>query len=485
MKRIPNNKILRIALPVLILVWTLFKYCYPYANFFTDSYTYVQAAADRELISYRPIGYSVFLNAVHSLSTSDTFLVTLQYGLIQTACGYLFFTLRRRFSLSVRTEWFLLAFLLLDPVILYVSNCVSSDALFIALSLVWMVELIELAHRPSWWRMVLQVILLSLIFFIRYNALYYPVVAAFAYLWAPKGLVFRLTGITGSILIVVAGTTFTKEVTRVQTGAPVFSAFSGWQMANNALHIVPYVPAETIGTSQDVTASPSPECRELAALVRQYFDSAGPLLRKNAPAVTTSYMWVKSSPLRQYFEIYKKRNNLPYFTAWNRVSTVFTQYGYFLVRRHPLAFIRYYCWPGAKEFLFPPLGVLEQYNDGIKEVDPIAQKWFHYKTRLPTVCSSTIQASILRPFTWLYGFINGAFVIIALLFLRDKGLRARNPAFTAGFALITVFFLANTGFSILASPNEIRYQVLPLILLFMFTVGGISVWRAHRRSRIG
>lgn len=446
----------------LILVWVLFKWAYPFPDFFVDSYTYIRAAADHDSISYRPIGYSLFLRLVHSISVKDLFLVTIQYALVQSASLYLFFSLRRWISLSVGTERILLAFILLDPLVLYVSNCVSSDALFTALSLVWIAGLLGLIRRPSWSRLVGVTILLAMIFTIRYNALYYPVVAAVAFLLCEKKFGYKAAGIAAGLLVVVAGTTWIKELTRRQTGAAVFSAFSGWQMANNALNMYPYIPTDT-------GAQSSPEFRQLAVITQRYFDSAGASLRNKTPSATTAYMWEKGSPLKRYFSIYQQTNHLSYFDAWNRVSPVFSKYGYDLVRKHPLAFGRYYCLPSAQRFFLPPLEVFVRYNDGKDTVDAVARDWFRYRTTRVTVYSPTVQAVLLQPLSWLFLFLNGAFVVTAFLVLRTG--RSANATV---FKFIGAYFLANAGFCIFAAPNELRYQVVPLILLFMFTVCGLS-----------
>jgi hypothetical protein len=60
---------------------------------------------------------------------------------------------------------------------------------------------------------------------------------------------------------------------------------------------------------------------------------------------------------------------------------------------------------------------------------------------------------------------------------RQEGERpARYPFFITCLQLVTGYFLANAGFNIFASPSVFRYQVLPLILLFAFTVGGIGLF---------
>jgi hypothetical protein len=464
-----NRQYLFLLVPVMLLSWILFKWAYPFADFFVDSYSYIQAAADHDSISYRPIGYSFFLRLVHALSASDSVLVTVQYGLVQLACLRLFFFLRRHCQLAAWAQGLLAAFLVLDPLIYYTCNYVSSDALFIALSLFWLTVLLQLLRRPSWSGLILQLLLLVFIFYTRYVALFYPVVAALIFLLVRRNLFFKVTGIVASIAVVAAATFYTRRLTREQTGAPVFSAFSGWQMANNALNMYPSIPPDTSGL-------PSPACRALAQYVNDYFEHGGTA----RSVATTAYMWEKSSPLHQYLNAYEKSNpSISYFIAWNRVAPLYSTYGYFLLRRHPVAFGRYYLWPSAKGFFVPPLDIFAVYNEGKKEVDPVAQQWFHYASPRPKVASATIQATIFAPFPWFFLLLNLGFATIGLLFFCSSRLRRRDPAFIPCLQLAAVYLLTNACFNIFASPSVLRYQVLPLILLFTFVVAGASVWSNH------
>jgi hypothetical protein len=70
----------------------------------------------------------------------------------------------------------------------------------------------------------------------------------------------------------------------------------------------------------------------------------------------------------------------------------------------------------------------------------------------------------------LYIILNVVFVIATLLFLCVRKLRLRHPEFTLSLRLICAYLLANAAFCIFASPTVLRYQVLPVILLFVFTV---------------
>lgn len=447
----------------MIVVWIVFKWFYPHADYFTDSYSYIQAAAGRDSIDYRPIGYSLFLRLVHGVSASDTFLVSLQYLLVQSACLLLYVGLMRHGKPARWVQRVILLFFVLNPVIPYTCNYVSSDALFIALSLLWLNLLISILLRPSWGKLWLQVLLLAFIFNIRYVALYYPAVAAIAYVLMKRNVFFKIVGITTSLAVVLTGIFVIKSITRRQTGAPVFSAFSGWQIANNALHIYPYLTVDTADM-------PSAESKTLAAYVKVYFDQNGPALIKHCPSATTSYMWQRSSPLHQYRDAYQSQHRLSYFISWNRVAMVLTEYGYHLVRKHPLAFGRYYLWESAKSYFLTPLDVYGVYNEGNKDVDVVAKDWFNYESTRLRVSSATIQGKLLGWIPALYMYLNFLFVIAALFFLSSRVLCQRQPGFTLCLRLICAYLSGNAAFCIFASPTVLRYQVLPVILIFVFTL---------------
>src|SRR5580692_3298124 len=470
----PTSRYWYLVAPAMVVLWILFKCCYPYADFFTDSYTYIQAAVNHDAISYRPIGYSLFLRLVHGIWRSDTFLVTIQFLLVQSSCWLLFATVCRRCAPGAGVQALISGFLILNPLVYYISNFVSSDALFMALSLFWLTSLIRSMDAPGWRGLVIQWILLLGIFYLRYVALFYPVVAAICYCWMPRGRWFRLTAMAGSVLVVGAAVLVTREQTRMQTGAATFSAFSGWQMANNALHIYPWLPV-------DSTVLP-PATQPLAGYVKLYFDRLGEAMRKNPPA-TTAYMWDRSSPLHQYLAEYRRPHSklrqggdtaqLSYYTAWNRVGPVFSEYGYSLLRRHPLAFGRYYLVPSAGSFFLSPLDVFNTYLDGKKEIDAVGRLWFGYRKALPRVCSATMQGRICAPFPWLSLIMTVAFAVLAGIFVVRREVRDRYPAFTGCMRVAGVYLGVNFCFSVFASPSVYRYQVLPLILLVIFTGCGI------------
>ncbi len=460
--------------------WIVFKICYPFADFFNDSYSYIDTAVRGDAVGYRPVGYSLFLRLVHAVSVSDTVLVTVQYVLVQGACLSLLVVLVKRYAIPATAAQVLLAGMLLNPTIPYLCNYVSSDALFLGLSLIWLMVLMELLRAPSWGRLWLQLGLLFVIFNLRFVALFYPAVAALCFLLLRrKGAVgFKWAGVLCSIALVIGCSSWIKRVTYRETGAATFSAFSGWQMANNVMHMYPFIPADTAGL-------PTPESRELAGDIGAFFAKAGPGLRAKGAVSTTEYMWLHSSPLHQFMDSLRRREKTDYFRAWNRVAPIFSQYSYYVIRRHPLAYLRYYGWPSAGSFFLAPLDVFAVYNEGNATIDPVACHWFRYTANRPRVWSATAQATLLSPMPWVGLGLYGLFVVSTLLFLLSKRCRASHPLFTGALELVAAYLLANTIFSIFASPSVFRYQLLPMILLFAFSVSclGIFLYGQPKRAR--
>jgi hypothetical protein len=229
-------------------------------------------------------------------------------------------------------------------------------------------------------------------------------------------------------------------------------------MANNALYIYPYI-------KMDRHRLPSAEYRELDSVVKAYFDKAG-FSRPGPQVVETWYMWDPGSPLKQYMQLRRRRDHTDYFRAWNRVGPLYAQYGFHLMVHHPWLFSLKYGWPSACLYFYPPMDVLGQYNLGTREVDSLAMGWFHYKSTRVKAWSVTAQAGIIGWAPALFLLINLGFAVAAFLL----HVKYKRGAFQAAILLTAVYFVVNGAFSIFSTPNVMRYQIAPLIWIFVFTV---------------
>jgi hypothetical protein len=463
-----NKRYLDIAGAAIIVQFTIFKVCYPFADYFNDSFTYIHTAANHHAMSVRPIGYSRFLELVHLLTTSDTIVVFLQYLTMQLGALLLFFTVRYFFPLPKKASNWLFGILLFNPVALYISNYISSDALFAGISLFWFVQLIWLINRPRWIQNIPMAGLLFIIFSLRYTALYLPAIALAALLLSRRNWLFILTGITVTVLPLFIEYQRIKYVTKKETGTAVFSAFSGWAAANNALHMYPYIEVR----NEDFS---SPECKALNNIVKQYFDTV-PASALPYPYVNVNLMWGSISPLKTYMRSVEKQKKLNgYFNTWHAVAPVFLQYSNQLIRQHPVAYARYFMWPNAKEYCLPPLESLLYYNEMRTTVDSAAIKWFGYKSKKVTALNPAIQAKLLSPVPWLYLFVNIAFGLLLPFLLIKRKHYALSPGLIRTLLLIGVFWITTFCFYVYAAPILVRYLFFPMIIYSAFLLVMINI----------
>jgi hypothetical protein len=463
LKQADNKRYLDGGFAAIIIQFVIFKLCYPFADYFNDSYTYINAAARNHAISVRPIGYSRFLQGLHWLTNSDTALVFIQYLTIQVSTLFLFFTVSYFFSLHKTISHVLFAILLFNPVVLYISNYVSSDALFVGLGVTWFTVLLWIINRPRWLQLIPLAGLLFLMFTLRYAALYLPAIALLALLFSRRNWIFKLSGMALVVVPLVIEVQRIKQITKKETGTAVFSAFGGWMAINNALHMYPYIEVP----DKDL---PSPDCIALNKLVKQYFDTL-PVAARPYPNLRVNYLWGSNTPLKAYMHALQTERKIDdYFSAWHAVAPVFSQYSNSLIRQHPAAFARYFLWPNAKEYGLPGLESLLSYNEERETVDSTAIKWFGYKSERVGCLNKTIQGTLLWPIPWWFLMVNMFFWGTLVMLLIRARRYALSPALLRTLLLAGGFWIINFCFSIYAAPIVFRFQLFPLIVYTTFSL---------------
>jgi hypothetical protein len=456
-----NRRYLFIAIAAIIIQFTVFKWLYPFGDYFTDSYSYIHAAAHHHKVSFRPIGYSKFLYAVHAVTSSETALICLQYLLVQLGALHLFFSAGYFYRPGKTARLLLFAVLICNPVLLYLSDFISSDSLFAALSLFWLLQLLWMLHRPRFYQLPLLAGLLYLLLQTRLTALYYPLTGILALLLLRQKYWYKITGVLLLLSVTVFCIVSVQKATQAATGTRVFSAFSGWQWANNALHIY----CHTNPGREDMPAA----CAGLDSFVRRYFDTACP--RRITASVSTDYMWDDDKPLKRYLAYYQAQKNLPgYFAAWHAVAPIYSSYGFYLIKKNPIAYTRYYLLPGTKNYLLPSLEVMAVYNQGVDTIDKEAAHWFKYPGTKVHSVSGQLRQVLLAPVSTGFLLANGLFVTGLLWFLVAKGRRGAPAGFSGSLLLAAFFAAVNAAFSIAATPSSIRYEIFPLLLLACYSL---------------
>jgi len=467
-----NRMYLLFALAAIIIQFSVFKYFYPYPSFiFGDSWVYLNSAFMNSSIDVYTVGYSNFLRLFSVFTHSDTALVAFQYLLLQGSSFLFVMSIYYFFNLGRFAKNLLFVFAILNPVYLYLANTISSDAYFISLSITWMILLIWIIEKPNARLIILQVLVIYLAFSTRYNALYYPVIAALAMLISRQKLSYKLWGISASIIVIALCVWHTSQKYYEQTGIRQFSPFSGWQIANNALYAYRYVD------SSDRKPAPK-KLQKLDNMVRHYFDTTRNWFKypHELQFANTYYMWRAPSPLQQYGIRQFKLDTTQelHFRYWAKMGPLYNSYGYWLIKQYPGKYLEYYLLPNAAKYYAPPVEYLDSYNMWEDTVARTAQNWFQYKTNKVFSRFKNRDVIMLNFLPILIGCLNALFVLSFLFFLMLKELILEKEV-SKYLWLTGSFWLVNFGFSVLASPVSLRFQIFPTLIFFAGTVTMIDI----------
>jgi len=459
-----ENKVYNLLMLALVIAqFVLFKLLYPFPDFFSDSYSYIAAADTHKDVNIWPIGYSKFLLTFHWFTHSALALNLFQYLSLEIAALYFYHTIVYFYPTGKNTRTILCLFLFFNPLNLYLANYVSSDAIFIALSLVWLTQLFWIIHRPSPYHILVQAVIFFIAFTFRYNALYYPLTAAAAFLLSKQKPWLKAAGILSGPILIIPFIIFSSNAAKEMTGTAQFPPIlGGWQWGNNALYMRGFI-------EEDSTQFPTPETAELDGIARTYFSQTPAPQEQLASYVANFFIRQPEAPLKQYME--RKYKNTPDYGSveqWGKVAPVFGQYGLFLIKRHPLAFARYYLLVNTKNYFLPPLEKLEIYNLGSNEIWPIAAYWFDFHSLKVTCVSKTLQGTLLFIYTVVFAILNLYFVVALTLFIKKRIWKTCAKVLNYTILIVAGFLLLNFLFSVFANIIVIRYQVFPMILLLAF-----------------
>jgi hypothetical protein len=449
----------------------VFKYFYPFAGFIdADSYVYLETASKNLGFNSYMVGYGTFLRLFSVFTKSDLALVAFQYLFIEGSALLLLFTVYYFFNPNKWIKYFLLLFIAINPLFLYMANYVSSDAYFLALSLVWFTSLIWIINKPSVKLILYHSIILFICFTVRYNALFYPFIFTIAVYFSPAKLKDKILGLGLALVFIGSFVLYTGNKFKELTGRWQYSPFSGWQLANNAMYFYRYVDS--------IDRKPVPKQFEvLDNMVRKYFDTAhnpfkNPEILQKA---STAYMWSPRLTLYKYKNILFSRDSTsPELKKWSSMGPIFSEYGLYIISKYPLYFLEYFVWPNACKYYAPPVEFLDSYNFGESTVKQPAIEWFDYKSSKVFVRTKNLKVTILNHYPLLTGTINVIF-ILSLLCLLNLGFFRAKTNIRNSIILTSIIWLGNAFFTIFASSVALRFQAFPIILITIFSFIAIDL----------
>jgi hypothetical protein len=247
-------------------------------------------------------------------------------------------------------------------------------------------------------------------------------------------------------------------------------------MASNAVYAYAHMPSRpAITVPEEFTA--------VHKRVTIYLDSLQhiPMDARPDKPLMAFYLWDPNSPLQPAGNAMQIADNKLHLEKMAAVSPLYNQYGKYLISQYPLQYIRYYILPNMLQYANPEVENLAVYNDGTNTVWPIAQEWFGYKTDKVYTVSNRREMQLFNYYPAFMVFIIILFTGVWIGYLLIGGRAFTAPQFRNAFRITTYYWIVHFGFSVLASPVVLRYQLFNMILGVTFSVLLVDMYL--RRAR--
>jgi hypothetical protein len=364
--------------------------------------------------------------------------------------------------------------MIFNPLFLHLGNMISSDGLFLAISMIWFALLLWIIYKPSNTIICWHAIVLFAAFTVRYNALIYPFIALAAFWLSKLPLRKKLIGLGLGLLLCGWFVGLSMVQYKKLTGYWQYSPFSGWQLANNAMYAYRKVDS--------ADREPVPlRFRVLDNMNRKLFDRY-----PNLPVgeAGTYFMWAPSLPLVVYKEneFKTKDSSATGFKKWASMGPLYSSYGSCIIQKYPMHYLRYFVLPNSLKYFFPPVEFLENYNGGQTTVLESATKWFGYTNNQVKTKMKNGKVWVLQYYPFLASITNLILLLMLLSYLLLKGWQY-NTSFNKSIFLAGFVWITNAGFTIFASPAALRFQAFPALLSVTFSLLLID-WTAQLMQRM-
>ena len=151
------------------------------------------------------------------------------------------------------------------------------------------------------------------------------------------------------------------------------------------------------------------------------------------------------------------------------MGPLYSSYGWYIIKKYPQHFLRYFVWPNTVRYFGPPIEFLGGYNLGRPTVPESAVKWFGYTNNQVKVNMKSGQVLILQDCPFLVSVINWVMLLGLLSYLLLKGWQY-NPSFNKSFLLAAIIWIANAGFTIFTCFAALRFQVFSILISVTFSL---------------
>src|SRR5258708_4283510 len=463
-----NRTLLLIIIAVTVIEMGIFKYFYPFPNFLPESTSYIDAASNNQSLNSWPIGYSKFLRLYNLFTESHLTLILFQFAFLQVNLIIFLFTLSFMLRLNKRINWILFSVNILNPILLHLSNFVSSDAIFVGLSLFWFSSLLWVLVHPKLKLLCLHSLALFLAFSFRYYALYYPIISIFVLALVRSKWAFKLKGILLFAIPILWYINHTISQYKKKTGTTQFSSFVGWQLAANALYAYSHSPLD----SYYVVPS---RFRTLHHLVNQHMTWLNQYKVRPDSRIGIYYQWDDHAPLKLFMYHYWQNDSITNnFKRYAVMGDLYARYGSWIIRRHPVSYLKYFVIPNLIDYYVPPTEFMGYYNMGFDSVSPTIVKWFDLKSNVVTNYYNSKKILFPEFFTILIPITNVVFLASLLAVLSSKTFTRENSPIKGMLQVTLLVWAATMAFSAFTAYIILRYEIFAMILTLTFSIICVS-----------
>ena len=252
-----------------------------------------------------------------------------------------------------------------------------------------------------------------------------------------------------------------EEVTNVHT----FSSFSGCQMANDALHILPY-------TKNTDTTAFDDDGREAFTFIKKYFDTVqSKYTIAPTSGVTPFFMWDKRSPLKQYVPYYTNKYGFKdYFLAWCSLGPIYYKLGQTLILQHPILYYQHFIYPNTGAYFIPELEAYGSYNENRDTVATIAKDYYQYKTTAIDKSSNKLHETLIKPWPILFLLLNIMLLIFTALYFGLGVFKTNSKTLNFSILMYLSLYFINFFFVVFLAPSVFRYHLFIVTLSWVFIV---------------
>lgn len=438
-----------ILISICIIGYIVLHICYPYPATMSDSATYVDAAERDSFIFYRPFGYSYFLQITHLFSSSIHAIFIIQLFIYFLSIATFSFTIKYSFPPKSKVLWrvFLFAFFF-SPTAFYMANSIMSDLLFASLIFVLLASFIFIVKESSWVALAIFAITLFSLLHVRYSAIIFPVLFLLLFFMV-KGSIRWVSIITTILVTFVFYYQVRSSMKEANDIDQYSTGFDGWQLANNALHVLPFTQAD----SEHIK---SRSVRSMDMFMRQYNDIIL-ISTKNGTQPIASFMWNNELPLKQYLFAYMNASREPYSSSWIKLgSGPYKKYGWYLIRKHPILFMKHYYIPNAKDIFYPDnQGIIKNYE---KTKNDNIHQWYNIPANISTDAQYPIYDRFIADFitisTQIVWIIMAAICSVTIFYRKKMKFTNDDRNILVTIVLFGLLYYSSTVF---ASPIELRF----------------------------